>query len=124
MIKMTDHMPPFDEDLRVIVYTDGKDFAGQQFFDVKVKDLYPADEHHQHYGEYSTEIAEAATHWFHHPRPGSSVEVENFRRGLLDSFKALKDKAPSVRDMIYLDAVMAVVSTYGTDQKAPDPEVT
>lgn len=46
---------------RVLIYTDGVDFAGEQVFDIKTSDLYPdhPDDH--------SETCAAATHWLPHP---------------------------------------------------------
>ena len=63
--KCSDRLPAYEEDLRVLIYTEGVDFQGEQFFDVKATDLYDIDG-----GEYTSEIAEAATHWADLPYPG------------------------------------------------------
>lgn len=64
--RLTDTMPdPLEHD-RVLIYTEGSDFAGEQFFDVKAESLNenayqdPADQ---------PEVCRHATHWA--PRPAS-----------------------------------------------------
>lgn len=63
-IKLTDRMPNPEEHPRVLIYTEGSDFAGEQFFDVKAESLNeayyedPADQ---------PEVCQHATHWA--PRP-------------------------------------------------------
>lgn len=54
------------EHSRVLVYTEGVDFAGQQFFDVRVEDLYTT------LGEDDSrpEVCRDATHWMPLPYPG------------------------------------------------------
>lgn len=59
--RVTTELPPLDEGVRVLVYTEGVDFAGEQYFDI------PAD--HLHYAASgnelgkASEVAEAASHW-------------------------------------------------------------
>lgn len=50
---------------RVLIYTEGTDFAGQQFFDVSVEDLYTT------LGEEDSrpEECQHATHWMPLPYP-------------------------------------------------------
>jgi hypothetical protein len=68
LISVKDRLPPYDEELRVIAHTADHDFGGEQYFDVKALDLYPAPHpENQHYGEYKTEVAEATTHWMYRP---------------------------------------------------------
>ena len=63
--RVTTELPPFDEGLRVLVYTEGVDFAGEQYFDI------PAD--HLHYAAsgdelgQASEVAEAVSHWKRRP---------------------------------------------------------
>lgn len=63
-IKLTDRMPNPEEHPRVLIYTEGSNFAGEQFFDVKAESLIecfyedPSDQ---------SEICQHATHWA--PRP-------------------------------------------------------
>lgn len=63
MNKCTDQRPPYEEGLRVLIYTEGCDFAGEQFFDVPAIDLYPPS----HPDEAWPEVCEAATHWIERP---------------------------------------------------------
>lgn len=65
-IKCDDDLPPFDTALRVLIYTDGVDFDGEQFFDIRADDLYD-------HGGGLSEVAEAATHWAHLPFPSSNA---------------------------------------------------
>lgn len=40
-------------------------------------------------------------------------QYDEYTTALINEFKRLKEEAPNLRDMIYLDAVMAVISTLG-----------
>jgi light-regulated signal transduction histidine kinase (bacteriophytochrome) len=63
-ISLTDRMPNPDEHDRVLIYTQGHDFDGEQVFDVKAETLrecyyeYPADQ---------PEVCQYATHWAARP---------------------------------------------------------
>jgi len=59
---------PEDHD-RVLVYTEGVDFNGDQYFDINTEDLWEPDP------DMRTEVADAATHWMPLPRPGAAPEV-------------------------------------------------
>jgi hypothetical protein len=61
MMPLSAGLPSPDEHDRVLVYTDGVDFAGEQYFDIKTEKLWETDP------EAKTEVAEAATHWMPHP---------------------------------------------------------
>lgn len=65
-IRLTDSMPPFGEDARVLIYTEGTEFAGEQFFDVKADKLNDA---YFEYPEDMPEICQHATHWMPLPFP-------------------------------------------------------
>lgn len=54
-------LPPYDEHLRVLVYTGGSEFNGEQVFDRRATDFYALEE--------SDEVIEAATHWMVRPAP-------------------------------------------------------
>lgn len=60
LISVKDKLPPFEDGLRVIIHTEGYDFNGEQFFDVKATDLYEGD---GPYNGYKLEICEYASHW-------------------------------------------------------------
>lgn len=62
--KLTDQMPDPEQYPRVIIYTEGTDFAGEQFFDVKAEDLN--ENAFEDVGG-QPEVCRAATHWA--PRP-------------------------------------------------------
>jgi hypothetical protein len=47
--------PSYDDNLRILVYTEGVDFNGEQVFDIKADVLI----------DKASEVAEAATHWRH-----------------------------------------------------------
>jgi hypothetical protein len=69
-IPVTQELPPFDSDERVLVYTDGVEFAGEQYFDIKASDLYPCATESEPDGDrYCSEVAAAATHWCYRPTP-------------------------------------------------------
>lgn len=66
LIKLTDRMPNPDEHDRVLIYTEGVDFNGVQFFDVKAETLnecFYADPEEQ------PEVCQHATHWMPRPQP-------------------------------------------------------
>ncbi len=63
-IKLTERIPDPDEHPRVLIYTDGVDFGGQQFFDVKTETL---NECYYEFPEDQPEVCQHATHWA--PRP-------------------------------------------------------
>ena len=70
-IKLTDRMPDPDEHERVLIYTEGVDFNGEQVFDVKVETLnecFYADPEDQ------PEVCKHASHWAAHPRVGHAIE--------------------------------------------------
>ena len=63
-IKLTDRMPNPDEHDRVLIYTEGCDFNGEQVFDVAVETLnecFYADPDDQ------PEVCRLASHWAPHP---------------------------------------------------------
>lgn len=63
-IKLADRMPNPDEYGRVLIYTEGYDFNGEQVFDVKAESLnecFYADPEDQ------PEVCRHATHWAAHP---------------------------------------------------------
>ncbi|WNG69306.1 DUF551 domain-containing protein [Cupriavidus gilardii] len=64
---VNDRLPPLGTGERVLIYTEGADFAGEQFFDIKADDLYPTPDGEQ---DARTEVAAAATHWMPLPYPG------------------------------------------------------
>lgn len=72
-IKMTDRMPSPDHHDRVLIYTDGYDFNGEQVFDVQVDTLnecYYADPEDQ------PEVCKRATHWAPHPRDDGALRIK------------------------------------------------
>lgn len=63
-IKLTDRMPNPDEHGRVLVFTEGYNFNGEQVFDVKAEALnecFYADPDEQ------PEVCRVASHWMPHP---------------------------------------------------------
>lgn len=62
--RISEERPDPDEHDRVLIYTEGYDFAGEQFFDVKSEDLW-----RPYYGKDDNppEVCLYATHWM--PRP-------------------------------------------------------
>lgn len=67
---VNDRLPPLGTGERVLIYTEGADFAGEQFFDIKADDLYPDPDGEQ---DARTEVAAAATHWMPLPLPGLAI---------------------------------------------------
>jgi hypothetical protein len=87
-IKLTDRMPNPDEHGRVLVYTEGYDFNGEQVFDVKAETLnecFYADPDDQ------PEVCKVATHLMPHPAntgtPNWTAEhkAANALRNLIDA---------------------------------------
>jgi len=71
LLPLSAGLPSPDDHNRILVYTDGVDFAGQQYFDIKADDLWePAPEDRN-------EIVEAATHWMPLPRPGHAIAASH-----------------------------------------------
>ena len=66
MTPLDERMPHFGEGLRVLIYTDGVDFAGQQFFDVAADTI---DESSYEDPGDMPEECRAATHWMALPYP-------------------------------------------------------
>ena len=62
--KLTDKMPNPDEYDRVLIYTEGYDFNGEQYFDVKAETL---NECMYSDPEDQPEVCRLASHWA--PRP-------------------------------------------------------
>lgn len=61
-VKLTDRLPVFDDNLRVLIHTAEHDFNGEQFFDVRATDLYDGPD-----GEPKNEVCAVATHWTERP---------------------------------------------------------
>ncbi|HJV75401.1 MAG TPA: DUF551 domain-containing protein [Noviherbaspirillum sp.] len=59
-ISVKDRLPPFGECLRVLIYTEGSEFAGEQFFDVNADSL---NECFYEQPEDMPEVCQHATHW-------------------------------------------------------------
>lgn len=84
-VSVNDCLPPFDMGERVLVYTEGADFAGEQFFDIKADDLYPKPtENSPEGGDARTEVAAAATHWMSRPYPAAAPRQQAHGRALSD----------------------------------------
>ena len=69
-IKLTDRMPNPDEHDRVLIYTEGYDFNGEQVFDVAAETLnecFYADPDDQ------PEVCRLASHWAPHPAYGDGA---------------------------------------------------
>jgi hypothetical protein len=64
MLPLSAGLPSPDEHDRVLVYTEGSDFAGEQYFDIKTEELWELD------SDQKKEVAEHATHWMPLPHPG------------------------------------------------------
>lgn len=70
MIALTDRLPNPEEHPRVIIYTEGHDFAGQQFFDVDTHSLNKDSFEHP---DDQPEECNLATHWMPRPFPEPSM---------------------------------------------------
>lgn len=73
-IKLTDRMPNPDEHGRVLIFTAGYDFNGEQVFDVKAETLnecFYADPDDQ------PEVCRVASHWMPHPTEWRPCECES-----------------------------------------------
>jgi hypothetical protein len=62
-IKLTDRMPNPDEHGRVLIYTEGYDFNGEQVFEVKAA----LNEYFYANPEDQPEVCRHASHWAAHP---------------------------------------------------------
>ncbi|BBQ02896.1 hypothetical protein BSFA1_80240 (plasmid) [Burkholderia sp. SFA1] len=71
-VSVQDGLPPYDQALRVLAFTEGVDFAGEQFFDIKADDLYPSEDPDSGTAA-RTEVAQHVTHWRLHSYPASTV---------------------------------------------------
>lgn len=70
MIALTDGLPNPEEFPRVIIFTEGHDFAGQQFFDVDAGTLNTAS---YDFPDDQPEECRLATHWMPRPFPEPSL---------------------------------------------------
>ena len=88
-IKLINRMPNPDEHDRVLIYTEGYDFNGEQVFDVKTETLnecFYADPEDQ------PEVCKAASHWMPHPSNSGSpnwTDEEKAANALRDLMDAL-----------------------------------
>lgn len=71
-------LPLFDEHERVLIYTDGSDFNGEQIFDVPAVELWNA---HSDQAGGTDEVITAATHWCPRPLPQKPVQPRVTRNG-------------------------------------------
>lgn len=84
-VSVNDCLPPYETDERVLVYTEGADFAGEMFFDIKADDLCPTPtENSLEGGDARTEVAAAATHWMPRPQPAAAARQQAHGRALSD----------------------------------------
>lgn len=63
-IELTERMPNPDDYDRVLIYTQGTDFAGEQVFDVRTETL---NKWMYEDPEYQPEVCRHATHWAERP---------------------------------------------------------
>lgn len=70
-ISVHDHCPAMDTGERVLIYTEGYDFQGEQFFDVKADDFYGDEDDLK-------EIIKCASHWRPLDYPGTSATAQQF----------------------------------------------
>lgn len=70
MTPVTVGLPPYGTGERVLVYTEGVEFHGEQWFDIKADDLYPDFDGD---ADARSEVAAAATHWAYRPVPTSDT---------------------------------------------------
>lgn len=68
----------FDEHERVLIYTEGSDFNGEQIFDVPAVELWNA---HGDQAGGTDEVITAATHWCTRPLPQKPVQPRVTRNG-------------------------------------------
>lgn len=68
LLPLSAGLPSPEEHDRVLIYTDGVDFAGEQFFDVRTEELHELLD--------QKEVVEAATHWMPRPRPGAALAAK------------------------------------------------
>lgn len=65
---LKDNLPDPDKYKRVLIYTEGSDFNGEQIFDVKTEDLFV---HNYECESDQPEICRFATHWMEIILPSS-----------------------------------------------------
>ncbi|HDR9761521.1 hypothetical protein KDX16_15660 [Burkholderia vietnamiensis] len=70
--RLTDSLPDSDRYPRVLIYTEGVDFNGEQFFDVKADSL---NENSYESPDDQPEICRAATHWMPRPFVDSNAQM-------------------------------------------------
>lgn len=89
-IKLTDRMPNPDEHGRVLIYTDGHDFNGEQVFDVKVEML---NECFYDDPDDQPEVCRVASHWMQHPSslriPGTLERVIAEQQKEIDRLRSM-----------------------------------
>lgn len=86
-VKLTDRMPSQDEHGRVLIYTEGYDFNGEQVFDVKAETLnecFYADPEDQ------PEVCKHATHWAAHPSGTALPPTRQQQGNLLELLADIK----------------------------------
>ena len=86
-IKLTDRMPNPDEHGRVLIYTEGHDFNGEQVFDVQAETLnecFYADPEDQ------PEVCKHASHWAAHPRNAALHPTRQCAINKIDSQRILE----------------------------------
>ena len=108
LIPIRERRPPCAYGERVLVFTDGVDFAGQQYFDIRAEELWETDP------DAMTEVAAAASHWMWRPRPqGERTHVVETAR--LDALHA------GLMALDQGDAVRALVALVDGMRQAPTP---
>ncbi|MGE5623108.1 MAG: DUF551 domain-containing protein [Bacillota bacterium] len=101
-VSVNDRLPPFGENHRVLIYTEGYDFNGEQFFDVQADSL---NEESFEYPEDMPEVCRYASHWMWLPLPTSTpytpaekrvAELEAARLAYASEFPPNADGEPDV----------------------------
>ena len=83
-LKLSERLPPFDEGLRVLIYTEGVEFNGAQFFDVTADSLYGHPDEME-------EAQRHATHW---------MPLTALRREYVEPADPFAEPVPSLRSRV------------------------
>lgn len=71
-VRVTDRLPIYGEGLRVVIYTEGYDFAGEQFFHIAADALTECDLEDLPMSK-DREVAERASHWIYDHELSSAI---------------------------------------------------
>lgn len=107
-IKLTERMPNPDQHDRVLIYTEGYDFTGEQVFDVKTETL---NEWFYAEPEDQPEVCRVAAYWMPHPADQSIEPIQvgdDTLHGAIDHWQARAELAE--QRVASLEAELAALS--------------